>query len=251
MAVLEVKNIETVYYDRLYILKGVSLEVNECEIRVVLGPNGAGKTTLARTIAGLIRDQPRKGQILFNGKNIERKEADAISRMGIILVPEDRGVFPELTVEENLRISGWSKGRDEWIFDIFPNLMLKFREIANNLSGGEQQMLAIARAIMKKPKLLILDEPSLGLSPKLAYELFMTLKKLNEDLRITMLIVEQNARLSVEICHYGYVMENGKFVFEGKASDLKDNELVKELYLGGSIKKPEKGWKLYKTKRRW
>lgn len=251
MSILQVKNIETVYYDRLYILKGISLDVNEGEIRVVLGPNGAGKTTLAKTIAGLIKDQPRKGEIIFEGKNIERKEADKIARMGIILVPEDRGVFPELTVEENLKISGWSKGKDEWIFDIFPNLKAKMNEIANNLSGGEQQMLAIARAIMKKPKLLILDEPSLGLSPKLAYELFLTLRKLNEDLKITMLIVEQNARMSIEICHYGYIMENGKFVFEGKSEDLKDNELVKELYLGGSIKKPEKGWKLYKTKRRW
>lgn len=251
MSILQVKNIETVYYDRLYILKGISLDVNEGEIRVVLGPNGAGKTTLAKTIAGLIKDQPRKGEIIFEGKNIERKEADKIARMGIILVPEDRGVFPELTVEENLKISGWSKGKDEWIFDIFPNLKAKMNEIANNLSGGEQQMLAIARAIMKKPKLLILDEPSLGLSPKLAYELFLTLRKLNEDLKITMLIVEQNARMSIEICHYGYIMENGKFVFEGKSEDLKDNELVKELYLGGSIKRPEKGWKLYKTKRRW
>ncbi len=251
MSILQVKNIETVYYDRLYILKGISLDVNEGEIRVVLGPNGAGKTTLAKTIAGLIKDQPRKGEIIFEGKNIERKEADKIARMGIILVPEDRGVFPELTVEENLKISGWSKGKDEWIFDIFPNLKAKMNEIANNLSGGEQQMAAIARAIMKKPKLLILDEPSLGLSPKLAYELFLTLRKLNEDLKITMLIVEQNARMSIEICHYGYIMENGKFVFEGKSEDLKDNELVKELYLGGSIKKPEKGWKLYKTKRRW
>lgn len=251
MSILQVKNIETVYYDRLYILKGISLDVNEGEIRVVLGPNGAGKTTLAKTIAGLIKDQPRKGEIIFEGKNIERKEADKISRMGIILVPEDRGVFPELTVEENLKISGWSKGKDEWIFDIFPNLKAKMNEIANNLSGGEQQMAAIARAIMKKPKLLILDEPSLGLSPKLAYELFLTLRKLNEDLKITMLIVEQNARMSIEICHYGYIMENGKFVFEGKSGDLKDNELVKELYLGGSIKRPEKGWKLYKTKRRW
>lgn len=248
---LRVKNIETVYYDRLYILKGISLEANEGEIRVVLGPNGAGKTTLAKTIAGLIKDQPRKGQIIFEGKNIERKESYEISSMGIILVPEDRGVFPELTVEENLKISGWSKGKDEWIFDIFPNLKTKMKEITNNLSGGEQQMVAIARAITKKPKLLILDEPSLGLSPKLAYELFMTLRRLNEDLKITMLIVEQNARMSVEICHYGYIMENGKFVFEGKSEDLKDNELVKELYLGGSVKKPEKGWKLYKTKRRW
>lgn len=247
---LEVKNIETVYYDRLYILKGVSLEVKEGEIRVVLGPNGAGKTTLVRSIAGLIKDQPRKGEIIFNGKNITRKEAEKIAKMGIILVPEDRGIFPELTVEENLKLCGWNK-KEDWIFDIFPNLKDKMKEISNHLSGGEQQMLAIARALLKKPKLLMLDEPSLGLSPKITSELFKTLRKLNEEMKITMLIVEQNAKVSVEIAHYGYVMENGKIVFEGKTEDLKDNELIKELYLGGSIKTTEKGWKLYKTKRRW
>lgn len=250
MPILEVKNIETVYYDRLYVLKGVSLEINQGEIRVVLGPNGAGKTTLAKSISGLIKDQPRKGDIIFDGKSIVRREAEKISSMGLILVPEDRGVFPELTVEENLKLSGWTK-KDTWIFELFPNLYQKLQELSNHLSGGEQQMLAIARAIIKKPKLLILDEPSLGLSPKLTNELFKTLKRLNEELKTTMLIVEQNARVSVEICHYGYVMENGKIVFEGKADELKDNELIKELYLGGSVKKTEKGWKLYKTRRRW
>ncbi len=252
---LYVKNIETVYYDRLYIIKGLSLEVREGDVRVVIGPNGAGKTTLLKSIAGLIKDQPRKGEILFDGKNITRWDAEKVAKIGIVLVPEDRGIFPELTVEENLRLAGWSgRARDqdiEFIFDVFPNLREKLRELSNNLSGGEQQMLAIARALLKKPKILMLDEPSCGLAPKVVSEMFSILKKINKERRLTILIAEQNARASLEIADYGYVIEQGKIVFEGKAQELKDNELVKELYLGGSVKKPEKGWQLYKRKRRW
>jgi len=250
MALLEVKNIETVYYDRLYILKGISLEVEEGDIRIVIGPNGAGKTTLLRSIMGLIKDQPRKGKIIFDGKDITRKTAEYIAGLGLTLVPEDRGVFPELTVEENLIISGWD-GKDGFIFDVFPNLKARLKEMANNLSGGEQQMLAIARAMLKKPKLIMLDEPSLGLSPKLTAELYRTIEKLNRENGVTFLIAEQNVNVSISVAKYGYVLEDGKIVFEGTAEDMKNNELIKELFLGGSIKKPEKGWQLYKRKRRW
>jgi branched-chain amino acid transport system ATP-binding protein len=248
---LEVKNIETVYFDRLYILKGLSLKVNKGEIRVVIGPNGTGKTTLLKSIMGLIKDQPRKGEIIFNGKNITRKDPEEIAQSGITLVPEDRGVFPELKVKENLILAGWTGEKDHEIFDVFPNLKNKLNELANNLSGGEQQMLALARAILKKPKLILLDEPSLGLSPKIITELFSILKNLNEKMKITILIAEQNVKAATSIAHYGYVMEEGKIVFEGTPEDFQNNELVKELYLGGSIKKPEKGWQLYKRKRRW
>lgn len=250
MALLEVKNIETVYYDRLYILKGISLEVEEGDIRIVIGPNGAGKTTLLRSIMGLIKDQPRKGKIIFDGKDITRKTPEYIAGLGLTLVPEDRGVFPELTVEENLIISGWDR-KDGFIFDVFPNLKERLKEMANNLSGGEQQMLAIARAMLKKPKLIMLDEPSLGLSPKLTAEVYRTIEKLNRENRVTFLIAEQNVNISISVAKYGYVLEDGKIVFEGTAEDMKNNELIKELFLGGSIKRPEKGWQLYKRKRRW
>ena len=248
---LKVENIETVYYDRLYVIKGLSLEVREGEVRIVIGPNGAGKTTLLKSIMGLIKDQPRKGKITFDGKDITRREPEKIAQEGITLVPEDRGVFPELTVEENLFLAGWDGDTSHFIFEVFPNLKNRIREIANNLSGGEQQMLAIARAIVKKPKLIMLDEPSMGLSPKITSELYSIFRKLNREHGITFLIAEQNVKVSVSIADYGYVMEDGKIVFEGTAQELQDNELVKELYLGGSVKTPEKGWQLYKRKRRW
>ncbi|GBD03028.1 High-affinity branched-chain amino acid transport ATP-binding protein LivF [bacterium HR19] len=251
---LEVKNIETVYYDRLYVLKGVSLKAQEGKITAVIGPNGAGKTTLLKSIMGLIKDQPRKGEIIFSGKNITRKEPEHIASLGIQLVPEDRGIFPELTVKENLQLAGWSErkdGKNHYIFDLFPNLREKLSEISNNLSGGEQQMLAIARALLKNPKLLMLDEPSLGLSPKITLELFSILKRLNREKNITILIVEQNAKLSLSIADYGYVMENGKIVYEGSSKELIETEIIQEIFLGGSIKTPQKGWQLYKRKRRW
>ncbi len=253
MALLEVKNIETVYYDRLYILKGLSLEVEEGDIRIVIGPNGAGKTTLLRSVMGLIKDQPRKGKVIFNGEDITRKPAEHIARLGITLVPEDRGIFPELTVEENLLLSGWKKenGDSSFIFDVFPNLRLKLKEISNNLSGGEQQMLAIARAILRRPKLVMLDEPSLGLSPKITKDVYGIIQKLNREMGITFLIAEQNVKVSISVAKYGYVLEDGKIVFEGSSDELENNELVRELFLGGSIKKTEKGWQLYKRKRRW
>lgn len=251
---LEVKNIETVYYDRLYILKGISLKVEEGKITAVIGPNGAGKTTLLKSIMGLIKDQPRKGEIIFEGKNITRKDPEYIASLGIQLVPEDRGIFPELTVKENLELAGWSErkdGKSHYIFDLFPNLREKLSEISNNLSGGEQQMLAIARALLKNPKLLMLDEPSLGLSPKITLELFSILKRLNRERNLTILIVEQNAKLSLSIADYGYVMENGKIVYEGSSKELMETEIIQEIFLGGSIKTPQKGWQLYKRKRRW
>lgn len=249
MPVLEIKGIETVYYDRLYILKGLSLEVGEGDVRVILGPNGAGKTTLLRTIMGLIRNQPRKGEIKFLGKRIDGMSTEKISSLGISFVPEDRGIFPELTVEENLRIVSKKEDTD-FVFGLFPPLKERVRQFAGMLSGGEQQMLAIARAILKKPKLLLLDEPSLGLSPKLISEVYKTLKEINKN-GTTMFIAEQNARASIDIASYGYVLESGRIVFEGKSEELKEHELVKELYLGAGTETSAKGWRLYKRKRRW
>ena len=247
---LSVETIETVYWDRLYILRGVSLSAQKGKVTVVIGPNGAGKTTLLKSIMGLIKDQPRKGRIIFEGKDITRKRPEYISSLGITFVPEDRGVFPDLTVKENLELTARSSEQIESVLEFFPDLRRRYKEIANNLSGGEQQQLAIARALLLEPKLLMLDEPSLGLSPRLAILLYEKLAELKRQGK-TLFIAEQNAVLAFEIADYCYVMENGRIVLEGTPDDLKDNELIRELFLTGKVQKTQKGWQLYKTKRRW
>jgi branched-chain amino acid transport system ATP-binding protein len=257
MAFLKIANIETLYFDRIYALHGLSLEVAEKEIFAVLGPNGAGKTTLLKTIAGLLKDQPKKGIIEFNGRRIHRLAPEKISSLGIVYVPEDRGLFRELTVKENLDLGFWGrrdKGLQEdldFIYGLFPVLKERTRQQAETLSGGEQQMLAIARAMLRKPKLLMLDEPSLGLAPLVARNVFEALEKIRQ-LGTTILLVEQNAKLAFKIANYGYILEAGRIVLKGTSRELMENEDVKELYLGlGQETTSSKGWRLYKKRRRW
>jgi branched-chain amino acid transport system ATP-binding protein len=257
MSFLKIANIETLYFDRIYALHGLSLDISEKEIFAVLGPNGAGKTTLLKTIAGLLKDQPKKGLIEFNGRRIHRLAPEKISSMGIVYVPEDRGLFRELTVKENLDLGFWGrrdKGKQEdldFIYGLFPILKERTKQQAETLSGGEQQMLAIARAMLRKPKLLMLDEPSLGLAPLVARNVFQALEKISA-LGTTILLVEQNAKLALKIANYGYILEAGRIVLKGTSKDLMENEDVQELYLGvGKDTASSKGWRLYKKRRRW
>jgi branched-chain amino acid transport system ATP-binding protein len=254
---LHITSIETLYYDRIYALHGLSLQVKEKEVFAVLGPNGAGKTTLLKTIAGLLKDQPKKGTIEFMGKGIQRMAPERIASLGIVYVPEDRGLFRELTLKENLDLGCWGR-RDgqiqddlEFIFQLFPVLKARLSQQAETLSGGEQQMLAMARAMLRRPTLLMLDEPTLGLAPRVARHVYDALAQISR-LGTTILLVEQNAKLALSIAHFGYIMESGRIVLEGTADTLKDNEDVKELYLGlGGESLSPKGWRLYKKRRTW
>jgi branched-chain amino acid transport system ATP-binding protein len=256
-SLLNITSIETLYYDRIYALHGLSLQVKEKEVFAVLGPNGAGKTTLLKTIAGLLKDQPKKGVIEFMGKAIQRLAPERISSLGIVYVPEDRGLFKELTLKENLDLGCWGR-RDreihddlEFIFQLFPVLKTRLPQQAETLSGGEQQMLAVARAMLRRPKLLMLDEPTLGLAPRVARHVYDALAQISR-LGTTILLVEQNAKLALSIAHFGYIMESGRIVLEGTADTLKNNEDVKELYLGlGGESLSPKGWRLYKKRRTW
>jgi branched-chain amino acid transport system ATP-binding protein len=256
-SLLKITSIETLYYDRLYALRGLSLEVKEKEVFAVLGPNGAGKTTLLKTIAGLLKDQPKKGSIEFQGKRIHRLAPEKISSLGIVYVPEDRGLFRELTLKENLDLGCWGR-KDraihddlEFIFRLFPILKSRAGQQAETLSGGEQQMLAIARAMLRRPRLLMLDEPTLGLAPRIARHVYDALSEISGS-GTTILLVEQNARLALQIADFGYIMESGRIVLEGTAGTLQENEDVKELYLGlGGESGSPKGWRLYKKRRTW
>lgn len=254
---LKIANIETLYYDRIYALHGLSLAVKEKEIFAVLGPNGAGKTTLLKTIAGLLKDQPKKGTIEFLGKRIHRLAPEHISRLGIVYVPEDRGLFRELTVKENLDLGCWGRKNKgvkddfEFIFHLFPILKARASQQAETLSGGEQQMLAMARAILCRPKLLMLDEPSLGLAPKVARQVYDALFQISRA-GTTILLVEQNAKMALSISTFGYIMETGRIVLAGTSKELQENEDVQELYLGlGRDEISPKGWRLYKKRRTW
>jgi len=253
---LRLSNVETAYYGRLTVLRGVSLAVPEGKIVALLGGNGAGKTTLLRTIMGLIPDQPEKGLVEFAGRRLNGMDPEDVAALGIGYVIEGRGIFPELTVEENLRLGAYRR-RDgtlradlDHVHGLFPVLLERRRQLAGTLSGGEQQMLAIARALVMRPRLLMLDEPSLGLAPLLVREIFRTIAAINAR-GTTMLLVEQNAHMALSIAHYGYVLESGRLVLEGTARDLAENPNVQELYLGVSREPSIKGWKRYKIKRRW
>lgn len=256
-SLLKIASIETLYYDRIYALHGLSLEVKEKEIFAVLGPNGAGKTTLLKTIAGLLKDQPKKGTIEFFGKRIHRLPPEHISRLGIVYVPEDRGLFRELTVKENLDLGCWGRKdagvQDDFhfVFQLFPVLEQRATQQAETLSGGEQQMLAMARAMLHRPKLLMLDEPSLGLAPMVSRHVYDALLQISK-MGTTILLVEQNAKMALRIASFGYIMESGRIVLEGSSQELQDNEDVKELYLGlGGETISPKGWRLYKKRRTW
>ena len=256
MALLEIKNIET-FYRLIYALRGVSLSLEEGTVTAILGNNGAGKSTILKTVMGLIEDQPDKGTIEFMGKRIDRKDPEQIVRLGISYVPEGREIFDELTVRENLIMGAYTRHDRAGIKQDFKRMYGYFSileerqgQLAGTLSGGEQQMLAIGRALMNGPKLLFLDEPSLGLSPILVREIFAIIKKINED-GITILLVEQNARMALKIAQFGLILENGRFVMKGKAKDLMEDEDVREFYLGVKQAESAKGYQRWKRKKRW
>ena len=225
-----------VYYDAIHALKDVTFEVHEGEIVSLIGANGAGKTTTLHTISGLIR--ARKGKIAFLGKEIQHVEAHEILKMGLAQVPEGRRIFSKMTVLENLEMGAYARkdraqlGEEmERVFTSFPRLKERRRQLAGTLSGGEQQMLAMGRALMSSPKLLMMDEPSMGLSPILVAEIFSIIKNINQQ-GVTVLLVEQNARMALSIADRAYVMETGKIVMQGPARELLGNEDVKRAYLG-------------------
>ncbi len=253
---LKVTNVETAYHGRLTVLRGISLTVQSHQIVTLLGSNGAGKTTLLRTIIGLIPDQPEKGSVQFLGQRVNGWDPEDIARLGIGYVLEGRGIFPELTVDENLQLGTYMRADAEVQADLdrvrqqFPVLAERHRQLAGTLSGGEQQMLAIARALLTRPKLLMLDEPSLGLAPLIVREIFQTIAAINQS-GMAILLVEQNARMALSVAHYGYVLESGRLVLEGTAQELAENPNVQELYLGVAREPSVKGYARYKTRRRW
>jgi len=233
---LELRNVET-FYGNIMALKGINLSVNEGEIITLIGANGAGKSTTLMTICGIV--PPRRGEILFLGKPIHHVEPHEIVALGVSQVPEGRRIFPLLTVTENLamgaylRNDGGEIARDmEYIFSLFPILKERRHQQGGTLSGGEQQMLAISRALMARPRLLLLDEPSLGLAPLVFQLIFRMIPKINRENGTTILLVEQNANMALKIAHRGYVLENGRITLEGAAESLLNNEEVKRAYLG-------------------
>ncbi|MEJ2717227.1 MAG: ABC transporter ATP-binding protein [Deltaproteobacteria bacterium] len=236
-------------------IKGVSLELHEGEIVTILGANGAGKTTILKTISGVM--DPEKGSIEFMGRRIDRTNPDKVVRMGISHVPEGREVFEDLTVHENLMMGAYVRSdrsgvrRDlRAVYDYFPVLGNRKSQFAGNLSGGEQQMLAVGRALMSRPRLLLLDEPSLGLSPILVKEIFRIIKRINEEQKTTILLVEQNALMALTLAVRGYVLELGRIVLEDSCKELKENEDVKEFYLGDK-EKGIRGSRRWKRRKKW
>ena len=251
-ALLEVRNLECLY-GPIMALRGVSLDVPEGRIVAVLGANGAGKTTLLKTVSGIM--DPAKGDIRLASASIARGDPDRIVRKGIVHVPEGREMFPLLSVGENLAMGAYTRrdggvGEDrEMVFEYFPILKERLRQSAGTLSGGQQQMLAIARGIMARPRIMLLDEPSLGLSPLLVGDIFAILRRLNEERGVTMLLVEQNARVALDVAHYGYILELGRTAMEGPAEQLKRSKDVQEFYLGAQAESPrgERRWKRRKS----
>ena len=255
---LAIKNIET-WYDLIRALHGISLEVREGGIVALLGANGAGKTTTLRSIMKLIedKDQPEKGAIEFFGNRIDRLDTELIVRMGISYVPEGREVFPEMSVFENIEMGAFTRKDREGIkedieaaMEQFPILRERKSQEAGYLSGGEQQMLAIARALMSRPKLLMLDEPSLGLSPLLTVEIFKIIEDLNKE-GTTILLVEQNVNMALKHSHYAYLMESGRIVRADSPDVLREDEDVKEFYLGIRTEVSAKGYQRYRRKVRF
>jgi len=233
---LKLKNVQT-YYGNIQALKGISIEVSEGEIITLLGANGAGKTTTLMSICGIV--PPRSGEILFQDKSIQNMAPNDIVALGICQVPEGRRIFPYLTVTENLDLGAFLrtdkveiKKDIEYIFELFPILAERRHQAGGTLSGGEQQMLAISRALMAKPRLLLMDEPSLGLAPLVVKRIFEIIKKINEENQTTILLVEQNANMALKVAHRGYVMETGRVIISDTARKLMANDKVREAYLG-------------------
>ncbi|MEM6660781.1 MAG: ABC transporter ATP-binding protein [Pseudomonadota bacterium] len=251
--VLEIANVET-FYGPIMAIRGVSLKVPKGKIVTILGANGAGKTTLLKTVSGVM--DPEKGQVMLEGREIQGSDPDTIVRAGVAHVPEGREVFPFLTVEENLQMGAYTRADREnvaadieMVFDYFPILRERRAQQAGTMSGGQQQMLAIGRGLMTKPKVMLLDEPSLGLSPILVQEIFTIIRRLNDEQGVTMMLVEQNANVALQTAHYGYVLEIGRIVMAGEAGKLLASEDIQEFYLGvqGETQRGQKRWKRRKT----
>jgi len=261
---LKINNIEVIYSDVILVLRGVSIGVEEGQVVALLGANGAGKTTTLKAISGLLRSQQgevTRGSIEFNGERIDRMRPDEIVRTGIVQVLEGHRIFRHLTVEENLLVGALVRPnspeirRDiEQVYQYFPRLKDLRRKVSGYLSGGEQQMLVIGRGLMGRPGLMLLDEPSLGLAPLLVREIFEVIKRINTDEGTSILLVEQNARTALDVADYGYVMENGRVVLDGPADALRENEDIKEFYLGLTSVGERKSYrdvKHYKRRKRW
>jgi branched-chain amino acid transport system ATP-binding protein len=257
---LTVNNIEVVYDDVILVLRGVSLTVPQGGLVALLGANGAGKSTTLKAISGLLKTENgevTRGDVVFNGEPVHGLAPEVIVRRGIFQVMEGRRIIEDMTPTENLRLGAFTR-RDreirsdiERVFEYFPRLKER-TGLAGYLSGGEQQMLAIGRALMARPKMMLLDEPSMGLSPLLVGEVFGIIRRVNRELGITILLVEQNARMALKAADFGYIMENGKIVLDGTAAELAANEDVKEFYLGGGeARKSFKNLKSYKRRKRW
>jgi len=264
---LRLNNVEVVYSDVIQVLRGVSLEVPDGKMVALLGANGAGKTTALRAVSGLLRSQDgevTRGSVEYEGRRIDRLPPEEIVQLGMVQVLEGRRLFRHLTVEENLLVGSVVRGNGaaehavsqdlDQVYSYFPRLKELRRKVSGYLSGGEQQMLVIGRALMARPRLLMLDEPSLGLAPILVAEIFRVIKLLNAEEGMSILLVEQNARIALEIADYAYVMENGRIVLDGPAGQLAENEDIKEFYLGLTQLGERKSYrevKHYKRRKRW
>jgi len=258
---LAVNNIEVVYSDVILVVRGVSLDVPKGALVTLLGPNGAGKSTTLKAISGLLKTEDgevTRGDVRFRGEQVSNMVPEDVVRKGLFQVMEGRRIIEDMTVIENLRLGAYTRKDNqvkqdiEMVFSYFPRLKER-TGLAGYLSGGEQQMLVIGRALMAKPEMMLLDEPSMGLSPMLVKEVFSIIRQMNQDLGITMLLVEQNARMALKSADYGYIMESGKIVLDGTADELMHNEDVKEFYLGGGgeERKSFKNLKSYKRRKRW
>jgi branched-chain amino acid transport system ATP-binding protein len=260
-ALLDVRNIEVVYDEVILVLRGLSLAVPQGAIVALLGANGAGKSTTLKAISGLLKTENgevTRGEILFGGIRINGVDPDRIVRQGIFQVMEGRRIIADMTPLENLRLGAFTRSDNEigsdldMVLTYFPRLKER-TGLAGYLSGGEQQMLAIGRALMARPKLILMDEPSMGLSPLLVKEVFGIIARINRDLDVTILLVEQNASAALRVANFGYVMEQGKVVLDGTAAELAENEDVKEFYLGGSgaERRGFKNLKSFRRRKRW
>ena len=237
---LKISKVET-FYGKIQALRGVDLDVNDGEIVSLIGSNGAGKSTLLMTISGV--NKAKRGNIVFNGENIENKQPHKIVDMGICQVPEGRRIFSRLTVEENFRLGAHANEKGKYfendikeVYDLFPVLSDRKTQRGGTLSGGEQQMLAIGRALMSKPKVLLLDEPSLGIAPKLVNQIFVSIKNINKEKNVTIFLVEQNAKKALELADRAYVLVNGKVTIKGSGQELLKNKDIQAAYLEGGAK---------------
>ncbi|MEW5908808.1 MAG: ABC transporter ATP-binding protein [Thermodesulfobacteriota bacterium] len=264
-AILKINNIEVKYHEVILVIKGVSIEVPESGIVALLGANGAGKSTILKAISGLLKHEDGEvtdGSIEFLGERIDRMSPEKIAKVGIVQVIEGRRVFEHLTVEQNLKVGAHMRKRGgrsikdglEMVYHYFPRLREKRNEVAGFISGGEQQMTVVGRALMTQPKLILLDEPSMGLAPLLIHEIFNIITQLNRDEKISILLVEQNAKLALNVAPHAYVLENGRIVMDDTAEKLKENPDIKDFYLGMTDlggRKSFRDVKHYKRRKRW